>query len=331
MRLERTPDDGNFGNGEWPSGKPPEWPWPEKSPKVLLRRLEYLKHRRFLRAKEVEEFELRLPITYVDNSRGPDQVRVITVPDSEHPFTTDLTSVPQLLTWLVPKSGRHLPAALIHDGLIGEDPPSYLTDDGSTIDRIDADVIFRNAMHDTGVELARRWLVWAAVANASLLSGARPGWRFEKWWYRIVGALVLLFIGWCGLSATVEVLDASSLPRGLGWVMALDLPFTSGSMAMGDLPWIDETSWWVEVAQGLAGAILIPLALALLWGRYYRAGAIAGLALATLFHAMVAVAFVAAFYMIAELIAKVPWAALLLSFAAVAGSLVLFLNATSLL
>ncbi len=329
MQLERTPNKNNFGNGEWPGGNAPDWGWETQAPDVLLRRLEFQKRRRFLRAKKVEEFELLLPITYLDNSRGPD-LRVITVPDPEHPFTTDLTSVPRLLTWLVPKSGRHLPAALIHDGLIGEDPPSYRTDDGSRVDRIDADVIFRNAMQDTGVGLIRRWLVWAAVANASLLSGARPTWRLEQWWYRIVGIVVLLFIGWCGLSATLEVLDADSLPRGLGWVMALDLPFTSGSMAMGDLPWIDETSWGMELAQGLAAAILIPLVLARLWGKYYRAGAIAGLALATLFHAMVAVAFVAAFYMIAEFIAKVPWAALLLASVAVAGSLVLFLDATAL-
>ena len=42
---------------------------------------------------------------------------------------TDLTSVPWLFTWLVPKTGAHLPAALLHDGLVGDhdDPPSYLS------------------------------------------------------------------------------------------------------------------------------------------------------------------------------------------------------------
>jgi hypothetical protein len=278
----------------------------------------------------VEEFELELPITYRDDSRGG-QPRVITVPDPKYPFTSDLTSVPRLFTWLVPKSGRHLPAALIHDGLIGGSPPSYLTDDQSTIDRIDADAILRNAMHDTDVRLVRRWLVWAAVANASLVSGARPGWQLKRWWYRVVGALVLLFIGWCGLSATLEVLDVTSLPSGLGWVMSLDLPFTSGNLAMGDLPWIDGESWWLRLVQGLAGAIVIPLGLGLLWGRYYRAGAIAGLALATLFHATVAVAGVAAFYMVAEFVAKRPWVGLVVSLAAVGGSLVVFVEATGVL
>lgn len=314
MDLQRTPDDGNFGNGSWPDGVAPEWAWPRESPRVLLRRLE-LPRRRFGTARSVEEFELRLPITYRDDSRGADRVRLITVPDPRYPFTTDLTSVPRLFTWLVPRSGRHLPAALVHDGLVGGEPASYTTDDESRVDRIDADAIFRNGMHDLGVPLVRRWTVWAAVANASLVLGARPGWRLTTWWYRVVGLAVLGLIAWCGLSATAEVVDARSLPA---WL----------DRALGDLPWIHEGALWREVVEGLAGAVVVPLVLAVLWGRHYRAGAIAGLAFATLFHVTVAVALVAGFYLVAEAVARLPWLAVAVAAVGVAGAGWIFLDTT---
>ena len=54
-------------------------------------------------------------------------------------FRTDLTSVPAWFTWLVPRTGVHLPAALIHDGLIlspGE-PQTYIA--SQVIERETAD------------------------------------------------------------------------------------------------------------------------------------------------------------------------------------------------
>ncbi len=209
MDVMRTGDPNNFGNGSWPGGTAPDWPWPAESPKVLLRRLEILSRRRLGPDRPAEEFELQLPITYEDDSRGTDLVRTITVPNPAVPFTTDLTSVPKLLTWLVPKSGRHLPAALIHDGLIGGGSPTYVTSDDSSVDRIDADQVFRNAMQDTGVGLIRRWLVWAAVANASLCSGARAEWEpWKKWWFRVVALASVGLIAYLGLAATLDVVNA---------------------------------------------------------------------------------------------------------------------------
>ena len=60
-----------------------------------------------------EEFELLRPIGYWHNEEGG-----IIVPANLAQFRTDLTSVPAWFTWLIPKSGLHLPAALIHDGLV---------------------------------------------------------------------------------------------------------------------------------------------------------------------------------------------------------------------
>jgi len=68
-------------------------------------------------------FALERRIGYADRELGE-----LLVP-AGHEFRTDLTSVPWLFTWLVPKTGAHLPAALLHDGLVGghEDPASYVS------------------------------------------------------------------------------------------------------------------------------------------------------------------------------------------------------------
>jgi len=255
--------------------------------------------RRFRGGKE--DFRLQRRIAYNDREFGE-----ILVPNLLDEFETDLTSVPALFTWLVPKSGQHLPGALVHDGLIPNKgrPKGYRRtgDDQRDIDRIDADRVFRDAMHDTGVGLGRRWLVWAAVANASLCSGARAAWApWKTWWFRVVLVVAAGLIAYLGLAATLDVFDSTSLPRGFGWV--LDLPF------MADLPWIDDDAgFWTATGQGLAAAIVVPLGLGALWGRHYRAGAIAGVALATLIHVTVAAAAVTAFYMGAEWVASHRWA-----------------------
>jgi hypothetical protein len=243
-----------------------------------------------------EDFRLQRRIAYDDRVFGE-----ILVPDLLDEFETDLTSVPVLLTWLVPKSGQHLPAALIHDGLTPDKgrPKGYRwTGHLDDIDRIDADRVFRDAMHDTGVGLVRRWLVWAAVANASLCNGARAEWApWKKWWFRGVVLATVGLIAYLGLAATLDVANASSLPKGLGWLLGWPL--------MGDLPWIDDdAAFWTATGQGLAAAIVFPLGLGLLWGRHYRAGAVAGVALATLIHVTVAVAAVAVAYQGAEWVAR---------------------------
>ncbi len=59
-------------------------------------------------------------IAYRDRHLGE-----LLVPRVTRTFRTDLTSVPALFTWLVPKTGLHLPATLLHDGLIH--PPDDVT------------------------------------------------------------------------------------------------------------------------------------------------------------------------------------------------------------
>jgi hypothetical protein len=308
MELDTKPQPERFYDGGLHdrSGVPlaEDPPNPDEPERVML-------NRRFESGKE--DFRLERRIAYLDRELGE-----LLVPNLLDDWETDLTSVPGLLTWLVPKSGRHLPAALIHDGLVpdkGNRDNGYrrTTDPGKDIDRIDADRVFRDAMRDTDVGLVRRWLVWAAVANASLFLGARAGWVARTWWYRVVIVGVLASIAYFGLSATLEVFDVGSTGP-LPW--------------MGDLPWIGEGDWPIEVVEGLAGAVVIPLLTAVLWGRrYYLAGAIAGVAIATLLHATVAAGLVTAGYWVAELVARSLWLRLAVATVVVAGAVVVFVAA----
>lgn len=71
-------------------------------------------------------------------------------------FVTDLASVPRPFWWLVPRSGRYTPAAVLHDFLCKE------ARDGR-FSRCDADGIFRRTLRELEVSWLRRRLMWAAV------------------------------------------------------------------------------------------------------------------------------------------------------------------------
>lgn len=68
-------------------------------------------------------------------------------------FETDLASVPRLFQNIIPPSGFHNKAAVVHDYL-------YRTD---IVSRRDADGIFRRIMKENGVGVVRRWVMWSAV------------------------------------------------------------------------------------------------------------------------------------------------------------------------
>ena len=143
-----------FDGGE--AGEPPDRDGPLRI--VLERHLD----------RGVESFSLGRAVGYDDRRLG----RLLVPADTR--FRTDLTSVPWLFTWLVPRTGRHLPAALLHDGLVGgaDDPPSYVSEEGHVVARDEADRVFRDAMGDLGTGPVRRWLVWAAVTVATIAVGS---------------------------------------------------------------------------------------------------------------------------------------------------------------
>ncbi len=223
-----------------------------------------------------ELFRLREPIGYWDQHLGG-----ILVPHNLAHFFTDLTSVPQIMTWLIPRTGTHLPAALIHDGLISDpdEPQTYVAME--PISRVAADRVFRDAMRDLGTPWVSRWLVWAAVAAASEtkrvldvegpdVTPAEPEGLFGR------------------ASAFV------STQRLLGWFVVLSTVLSVA--VLGTIATLDVIDWWnvvpgmtnqpllVELAVGFAGAVVIPTLLSALWGSQWRAGVIAGVAMSLLLH-----------------------------------------------
>ncbi|GAA1935902.1 hypothetical protein GCM10009797_31710 [Nocardioides hwasunensis] len=275
-------------------GAPGEPPDPGADPRIVLER----------HAEDgVELFELERRLAYDDRHVG--ELLVPSTPE----FRTDLTSVPALFTWLVPKTGAHLPAALLHDALVAgrDDPASYVSTEGREVDRVTADRIFRDAMADTGTGVIRRWIVWTAVTVATIFVGRPVPWTpARQWSYRAAAALTIAAVVYLGYSATSDLLDRS-------WWLAVDVP------------WMGERPFLVELVGGLAGAIVVPLALSLLWGRLRMAGAIAGVMLAVLLHVTVALAVIAGTYVALERLARrSPVAAWVVAAAVVAGALATF-------
>jgi hypothetical protein len=270
------------------AGEPPDHDGPLRI--VLERHLD----------RGVESFSLGRAVGYDDRWLGG-----LLVP-ADTRFRTDLTSVPWLFTWLVPRTGRHLPAALLHDGLVGgsDDPPSYVSEEGHVVARDEADRVFRDAMGDLGTGTVRRWLVWAAVAVATIFVGSRA-WSQRRWWhYRVAAVVTIGIVVVLGTLATLDLVDAGVR-----------------------LPWMGERTWPLELLGGFAGAVAIPSLLALTWGRFRVAGAISGVSLALLLHVSVALLLLTGLYQVAErLVRRAPRVATVVAATVVVGSLVLLVG-----
>jgi hypothetical protein len=112
-------------------------------------------------------------------------------------FRTDLASVPRLLTPLVPTSGEHNRAAVLHDYLCRQPQVSYR----------DADEVLRIVATQLGVARTRVWLLYAGVRvghevlGLGYPRGADPGpWPGRRWALAYAGAggaaLVGLAVAW---------------------------------------------------------------------------------------------------------------------------------------
>jgi len=106
---------------------------------------------------------LQRPLTY---RPGDDPGEEITVPAG---FVTDLASIPRWAWVLLPPDGPWVKAAIIHDFLYatGGDGVWKRHSPGITraepYTRAEADKILRQAMHNRGVDVVRRNIIWAAV------------------------------------------------------------------------------------------------------------------------------------------------------------------------
>jgi hypothetical protein len=97
-------------------------------------------------------------------------------------FTTDFASVPQALTWLVPRYGRYTKAAILHDCL-------WQRCREGRFSWADADGILRRAMRELDVPFLRRWLMWGAVRLAGIATRSP-----SSLWTQGAAALVALVV-----------------------------------------------------------------------------------------------------------------------------------------
>ncbi len=108
-------------------------------------------------------FVVRSGLIYIHVKSKPN-VAVIAPPH----FVTDHASVPAYVRWLVPQSGAHSAAAVIHDWLYAvAEPPKAPRQ--FRAERFRADRIFLEAMRASGVGAARRSVLY----RGARLSGAR--------------------------------------------------------------------------------------------------------------------------------------------------------------
>ncbi len=204
-----------------------------------------------LRSVDGRDFTLLRQLGY-DSDRHDES---FTVPADLRTFETDLASVPSVFTWLVPRIGLFLPAAVLHDALI--EPEQYI---GPEIDRSEADRIFRSAMIGLGTGGVRAWLMWSAVTVATMWKGPQIAQRIAL--VATIGVVTVL-----GITATLDLFDVWNV-----------------------LPWMGERSTLTELGWGALFAVLVPSVLSIGWGKAWAAGMIIGIALALLLYVTILLA-----------------------------------------
>ncbi|MDT3442446.1 DUF1353 domain-containing protein [Pseudofrankia sp. BMG5.37] len=199
------------------------------------------------------------------------------VPADPETFLTDLASIPSVFAWLVPGLGSHLPAVLLHDGLVIADGelPTHL---GPPVTREEADRILRGAMKELGTPVIRRWLIWTGAELGTVWVTRR-----HRWWWRVLAALTVTAVVALGSLATLDLFDVWNV-----------------------LPWMGNRPWWEELLFGAVAAVAVPVVLSAFWARYWRAAAITGIAMAVLLHVTLAVILLSGVYWVLEKLVSWP-------------------------
>ena len=211
--------------------------------------------------------------------------RTFVVPADPESFRSDMMSIPPVFAWLVPANGRHTPGVLLHDGLVRnpltEPDPTHI---GPAVTRVEADRLLREANQRCGTPFLRRWLIWTAVMTATLKAEV---WSTFRWWLTI--ALLVGITSGVGIVATLDLFDTRTLTLPLvGWQWS------------PQVPWMGNRPWYAELLTGGVVAVGFPAIISLTFGRHWRVGLIAGLWIAVLLHATLAVGATAAAIAIAE-------------------------------
>ncbi len=201
---------------------------------------------------EPSRYRLIEPFEYVDRLGVTYLVPLDVDAESNN---TDLASIPPFLTWLVPKDGRHTPAAILHDALIGGvEGTDYQTSTAGQVSDAHADYVFREAMRDLEVRWLRRWLMWAAVAlRTASYRHAQAG-----------PELRLLPVALTALATLILAVFAG--------LMALDVP----DLGSTELSWLGARPWYSEIIRALGQILLGGLGFACVLVIVYRSTRIFG-------------------------------------------------------
>jgi hypothetical protein len=108
-----------------------------------------------------KDFIIEDEVKYTDRKTG----KTVTIPVG---FVTDFTSIPKLVRWRLDVMGKHACAALIHDWFYR----CGNWDDGTEVDRGEADRVLRDSADDLGVGWRDRWLLYSGVR-----AGGWASWR----------------------------------------------------------------------------------------------------------------------------------------------------------
>ena len=180
---------------------------------------------------------------------------------------TDFASIPWFLTWLVPRDGRHTPAAIMHDSFIGgHRDVDYSTTRPDGVGDEHADYLFREAMEHAQVGLVRRWMMWAGVSIRTMsLSDDRKKDNGDPKLNPVkIGLVGVVVVAWAVVSALIE-LDVPDFQRP-GW----------------HVPWFGNRPWYAEIFHSLVVTATASAAFAMVIGLILRkrrapfVGAIAG-------------------------------------------------------
>jgi hypothetical protein len=98
-------------------------------------------------------------------------------------FASDFATIPMFVQSLIPITGAHSKAAILHDFLLAGLRSHYRgISPHAPVSSVDADGIFRRTMRESGVKFVRRWLMWTGVRWGALFKPyRRAGWWQDGW------------------------------------------------------------------------------------------------------------------------------------------------------
>ena len=195
------------------------------------------------------EFALEESFHYL----GGDQTVLV---DSQKLTQSNLATIPGYLGWFMRRHGRHTPAALMHDQLVGENQPGP---DVPFPTRVGADAAFRSALMASGVPPVRAWLMWTAVTlNSRFHAKGRTQALIELWVISAVIGLTLFCVGLSLLDPVLIVATAvapllAAFLWGEQWKAGVIAGYAVPVVVLGTIPSVVayHAYWIVEKGFGL--------------------------------------------------------------------------------